>query len=232
MNSDTNSIYLVILSNPSPKRDYFEEVCKELGISAIVARTTTEAASAVQNYRVGLIVVFSEGLEISPSALFTDLGVNIPRLVMFGPTFGSTEHVLTLELGFHEVWPADISKPVLKALLKTSLYIPQIKQDKGGILRLGDFSIDPVMQVCFDKNRPLTLSTTCFKILVSLIRSSPNVVSREDLLATTPAPSDLLSNSRVVDMHVSRLRKQLLARNVVSIKIIHVRGGGYCLFRA
>jgi two-component system, OmpR family, response regulator RstA len=81
---------------------------------------------------------------------------------------------------------------------------------------------------CFDGDRPVILSPSHFRTLTMLIERAPDVISREELRATIPLVScDRVAASRVVDVHVSRIRRQLHDEGVTSFSILQVRSRGY-----
>ena len=147
---------------------------------------------------------------------------------MFGPRFGGVEHVLALELGFHEVWPVDLTPLALNTLLRTSLRLPRVAGHAANESALGEFVIDAAGLTCFDGARPVSLSPSYLQTLALLIARVPHAVSREDLRALVPSlAGGVAANSRVVDVHVSCIRRQLHAEGVTSVRIVPVRGRGY-----
>ena len=99
----------VLVSQDSSTRENLAEVCESIGVVPVIVGSARDAAGAVHRFCAPLVIVFSDHLQISPLALFEALRPNTPRLVMFGPRFGGVEHVLALELGFHEVWPVGLT---------------------------------------------------------------------------------------------------------------------------
>lgn len=228
LNDNAPPTCAVLVSQDSSARENLAEVCESIGVVPVIACTARDAAATVHKFDAPLVIVFSDQLQTSPSALFEALRPSTPRLVMFGPRFGGVEHVLALELGFHEVWPEDVTPLALNALLRTSLRMPRVDGHAANESALGEFVIDAAGLTCFDGARPVTLSPSYLQTLALLIERSPAVVSREDLRALVPSMSgEVAVNSRVVDVHVSRIRRQLHDEGVTSVRIVQVRGRGY-----
>lgn len=95
-------------------------------------------------------------------------------------------------------------------------------------IRFGRFVIDlvAVQAVCGDQVVPLT--PTEFKLLRTLAAEPGRVFSRDDLLATVWG-YEPGSDTRLVDVHVGRLRKKLQDAGVSEVVIETSRGFGYRL---
>jgi two-component system response regulator MtrA len=95
-------------------------------------------------------------------------------------------------------------------------------------LRFGRLIIDlaSVQAIAGDRHIPLT--PTEFKLLRTLGQEPGRVFSRDDLL-TTVWGYEPGSDTRLVDVHVGRLRKKLLDADVNEVAIETARGFGYRL---
>ncbi len=231
---DKAPVRAVLVSEDTSARDSLAGACEAIGIVPVTAHSAPDAAAAVHLFDAPLVVVLADHLQTSPSALFEALRPSTPRVVMFGPPFGGVEHVLALELGFHEVWPADLTPLALNALLCSIMRGPRAesKTSVRGVA-FGDFQVDPVGLTCFDGKRPVVLGTSCLQTLALLVERAPEVVSREELRAVMPSVSGAHpAGSRVVDVHVSRIRRLLQSEGVTSVRISQVRGRGYRVVHA
>jgi DNA-binding response OmpR family regulator len=219
----------VLVGEDTRLRKSLAEVCESVGLLPMLARSADDTANAVHSCDARLVVVLADRLQTSPSALFESLRPCTPRLVMMGPRFGGAEHVLALELGFHEVWPADLTPLALNALLRSSLRaalaeLPSSNRE----VSFRDFTVDLAGFTCYDGRRSVTMSVGHVKTLGLLVERAPNVVGREELRAQmAPIASDLPATSRTVDVHVSRIRRQLVEGGVTRLRILHARGHGY-----
>lgn len=219
----------VLVSEDTHLRRSLAEVCESAGIEPLLANSANDAASAVRRVDARLVIVVADCLSTSPSALFEALHPSAPKLVMFGPQFGGVEHVLALELGFHEVWPADLTPLALNALLRSSLRVARTKARAANReVSFGDFSVDLVGLTCYDGRRPVTVSTGYLQTLALLVEHAPDVVGREALRSQMASIStELPSTSRSVDVHISRIRRQLVLGGVTGLQIVNARGHGY-----
>jgi two-component system response regulator CpxR len=90
---------------------------------------------------------------------------------------------------------------------------------------VGDLHLDPAAREAWLDNARLELTSVEFALLETLLRDAGHVVTREQLTETVlgrkPGPFD-----RVIDVHISNLRKKL-GRAHGEERIKSVRGSGY-----
>jgi two-component system response regulator CpxR len=80
----------------------------------------------------------------------------------------------------------------------------------------------------FLDGQPLKLTNAEFIVLVTLMRSAGEVVSREALTRAALGRA-LLPDDRSLDTHISNLRKKLAGNGESELQIRSVRGSGYVL---
>lgn len=117
----------------------------------------------------------------------------------------------------------------VEALLRRRSYAAVAERDRRQ-LRFGTFIIDlgSVQAVRGDSVLPLT--PTEFKLLKTLAGEPGRVFTRDDLL-TGVWGYEPGSDTRLVDVHVGRLRKKLIDGGVTEVQIETARGFGYKLTR-
>ncbi len=93
-------------------------------------------------------------------------------------------------------------------------------------LLVGDITLDPLEQRAFVAGAEVVLSRREFAMLTSLMESRGHVVSRARLYDDV-WESEVEINSNALDVHMSRLRHQLRASDLVTIRTL--RGVGYRL---
>ncbi len=95
-------------------------------------------------------------------------------------------------------------------------------------VRFGRFVIDLASVQAIAGEAPIPLTPTEFKLLRTLANEPGRVFTRDDLLTTVwgYAPG---SDTRLVDVHVGRLRKKLQEAGVAEVAIETSRGFGYRL---
>lgn len=120
-----------------------------------------------------------------------------------------------------------ITKPVSPLELKARIQARLRKS--SGLLHLGNLRLDCDAQRAFHilKGVPTEIGLTRieFKLLLVLIKGGDRISSRETLLNKVWGPSLSLSD-RVVDTHVSNLRKKIA---MTGVRIESLRGEGYRL---
>jgi DNA-binding response OmpR family regulator len=94
------------------------------------------------------------------------------------------------------------------------------------LLVLGDLSIDPGAFVVRRGSEEVPLTVTEFRLLYELVRHAGQVLSRDQLLELVWGYS-YLGDSRLVDVHVQRLRAKMEEDPAHPGLIITVRGVGY-----
>ncbi|MDE3112311.1 MAG: response regulator transcription factor [Chloroflexota bacterium] len=95
-------------------------------------------------------------------------------------------------------------------------------------LRFGRFVVDLASVQAIAGERHIALTPTEFKLLRTLAGEPGRVFTRDDLL-TTVWGYEPGSDTRLVDVHVGRLRKKLLDAGVAEVAIETSRGFGYRL---
>lgn len=92
---------------------------------------------------------------------------------------------------------------------------------------VGNLLVDPQGQIVQRNSQTVPLTTREFQLLLLLIRHSPNVVSRSNILKDI-WPEERGAASNVIEVYIRYLRRKLEAGN--QSRLIHtVRGIGYCL---
>ncbi|MBI2773634.1 MAG: response regulator transcription factor [Chloroflexi bacterium] len=93
-------------------------------------------------------------------------------------------------------------------------------------MRFGRLVIDLAAVQAVAGEQPIPLTPTEFKLLRTMANEPGKVFTRDDLL-TTVWGYEPGSDTRLVDVHVGRLRKKLLDAGVVEVSIETSRGFGY-----
>ena len=104
-------------------------------------------------------------------------------------------------------------------------------QSSGILLRFGRFVIDSGSVQAIAGDRQVQLTPTEFKLLRTLAAEPGRVFTRDDLL-TGVWGYEPGSDTRLVDVHVGRLRKKLEDAHVSEVQIETARGFGYRLVDA
>jgi DNA-binding response OmpR family regulator len=135
------------------------------------------------------------------------------------------ERVIGLEIGADDYLSKPFSPRELIARIRAILRRTSRPTRMAGPVISGDVRIDAASREAWLKRRPLDLTSVEFTLLEMLVRHAGQVVSREELtekvLGRKIGPFD-----RVIDVHVSNLRKKLGTLDTRE-RIKAVRNAGY-----
>ena len=115
----------------------------------------------------------------------------------------------------------------VEALLRRRSYAALAERDRRQ-LRFGLFIIDLGSVQAIHGDAALPLTPTEFKLLKTLAGEPGRVFTRDDLLSGVWG-YEPGSDTRLVDVHVGRLRKKLIDGGVMEVQIETARGFGYKL---
>ena len=133
------------------------------------------------------------------------------------------QRILGLRLGADDYITKPFSTKVLLAMIDAVLRraypaSPEIKE----ILQAGPVRVFPSRRQAFAEGEPVDLTPAEFTILMSLLKAGGDILSREKLRIELGSV-DQSSNERVVDVHVSAMRKKLGNSRKI-IKTVHGKG--------
>ena len=136
-----------------------------------------------------------------------------------------SDRILGLEMGADDYVPKPFNPRELIARIRAILRRTGQAEASAGPLVVGDIRIDPAVREVWLENTPLNLTSVEFTLLEVFMREPGRILSREQLteavLGRKLGPFD-----RVIDVHVSNLRRKLgVAQDGQRIKA--VRGSGY-----
>lgn len=138
-----------------------------------------------------------------------------------------SNRILGLEMGADDYVPKPFNPRELIARIRAILRRTGRAEASAGPLAVGDLRIDPALREAWLEDSPLNLTSAEFTLLEIFMREPGRILSREQLtesvLGRKLGPFD-----RVIDVHVSNLRKKLgVPQGGQRIKA--VRGSGYLL---
>jgi two-component system response regulator CpxR len=136
-----------------------------------------------------------------------------------------SDRILGLEMGADDYVPKPFNPRELIARIRAILRRTSRAEASGGPLVVGDLRLDPAVREVWLVGAQLNLTSAEFTLLEAFMREPGRVLSREQLtesvLGRKLGPFD-----RVIDVHVSNLRKKLgVSQEGQRIKA--VRGSGY-----
>lgn len=135
------------------------------------------------------------------------------------------ERILGLEIGADDYLPKPFNPRELIARIRAILRRSNASTVTAKSLAAGDIRLDPTAREAWINESPLDLTSVEFTLLETLMLDAGRVVTREHLTETVLGRR-LGPFDRVIDVHVSNVRKKLgLVNSGERIKA--VRGSGY-----
>ena len=158
-------------------------------------------------------------------------GVHSPVL-MLTARGDDVDRIVGLEMGADDYLPKPFNPRELLARIKAILRrshdsVPEDATE----FSIGPYTAHLKRREISANGEVLKLTNAEFTILVTLMRSSGEVVSR-DALTRTALGRQLLPDDRSLDTHISNLRKKLHVGSAADSPIRSVRGSGYVLIPA
>ena len=135
--------------------------------------------------------------------------------------------VLGLESGADDY----VTKPFVpeELLARVRAHLRRRPDSQANAFTLGDLRVEPDHGTVTDRaGRELHLTSTEFRLLLDLAAQNGRVVSREDLLERVWG-YDYFGDSRLVDVHIRRLRTKIEPDPANPQYLVTVRGSGYKL---
>lgn len=136
------------------------------------------------------------------------------------------DRIVGLELGADDYLPKPFNPRELVARLRAILRRSAGAPLAPDVIRAGDLELRCGDRSVLCENRPVELTGAEFSILETLVRTPGRVVSK-DTLSQEALGRALGRYDRVIDMHISNLRKKLGPGGDGEARIKAVRGMGY-----
>ena len=138
-----------------------------------------------------------------------------------------SERITGLELGADDYVIKPFSPKELEARVKAVL-----RRTVNNVITTGNIKIDTARRQVYRKNERIRLTGMEFSLLELLVNNSGTAYSRNEILQHVWAyPPDHRIDTRVVDVHISRLRSKLETDPANPELILTARGIGYMFQR-
>jgi DNA-binding response OmpR family regulator len=154
---------------------------------------------------------------------------NAPAIVMLTAKGDEVDRIVGLEMGADDYLPKPFNPRELLARVKAILRrTTEPEGDEPVEISVGDLRVNLRRREAWLGETSLKLTNAEFVILVTLMRSPGDVVSRE-ALTRTALGRQLLPDDRSLDTHISNLRRKLGSDADADVLIRSIRGSGYVL---
>src|SRR5512137_2234701 len=150
-------------------------------------------------------------------------GVRTPIILLTART-QEAEKVLGLDLGADDYVTKPFSPKELRARIRAVLR--RTEGDLPKVYRFGDVEVDFTRCELRRSGKPAELTALEFKLLATFIRSRGRMLSRNQLLDEVWERGTFVTD-RVVDNHITNLRKKIEPQPARPRYLVSVRGLGY-----
>lgn len=200
---------------------------KQAGFGVVTASDGEEALKKAKSTQPALIVLDLmlpeiDGLEVCKLLRRDPDTANIP-IIMLTAKAAEVDRVLGLELGADDYVTKPFSPRELVLRIRKLLQRGEEPAEKRESMRFGEVRIDVPKHLASWRGKPLDLTATEFKLLVTLVQRAGRVQSRDALLRDV-WEYDTTIDTRTVDTHMRRLREKL---GPAAKHLDTVRGVGY-----
>ena len=230
---------ILVVDDEASIRRILETRLKMIGYEVITAADGEEALEAYAKHNPDLIILDvmmpkMDGYGVTREVRRTS-DVPIIILTALGDV---SERITGLELGADDYVIKPFSPKELEARVKAVLRRTNDREVPGGnkvtknVITCGNIRIDTSRRQVFRKNERIRLTGMEFSLLELLVNNSGTAFSRNDILQHVWSyPSEHKIDTRVVDVHISRLRSKLENDPANPELILTTRGIGYMFQR-
>ena len=182
-----------------------------------------------ENYELIILDVMLPGLSgFDVLKQLREAGSKTPVL-MLTARGDDVDRIVGLDLGADDYLPKPFNPRELLARIKAILRrTTEAEGEEPVELKVGDLRVNLRRREAWLGESSLKLTNAEFVILVTLMRSPGDVVSRE-ALTRTALGRQLLPDDRSLDTHISNLRRKLGSEADADVLIRSIRGSGYVL---
>lgn len=225
---------ILLIDDDTELSDMLAEYLQPEGMSITATATGTQGLRHAQQEDYDLIVldVMLPGLSgFDVLRQLRESGSRTPVL-MLTARGDDVDRIVGLEMGADDYLPKPFNPRELLARVKAILRrTNETDAEEPSEVEVGPFKVHMKRREAWKDAQPLKLTNAEFTILVTLMRSAGEVVSRE-ALTRAALGRQLLPDDRSLDTHISNLRKKVAAGDEGESLIRSIRGSGYILIPA
>ena len=237
---DANRQRILVADDEASIRRILETRLKMVGYDVIVAEDGEEAIDLFNKTNPDIVILDVMMPKIDGYGVTHEIRrvSDIPIIIL--TALGDvSERITGLELGADDYVikpfsPKELEarvKAVLRRTVAKDVTVPTGKTTKN-VITTGNIKIDTARRQVYRKNERIRLTGMEFSLLELLVNNSGTAYSRNDILQHVWAyPPDHRIDTRVVDVHISRLRSKLETDPTNPELILTARGIGYMFQR-
>ncbi len=217
---------ILVVEDESPLALGLEDDLKLEGYEVEVARDGETASQRAQEGSFDLIILDvmlprKDGFEVCRE--LRRAGLRMPVILLTAKTQES-DKVLGLELGADDYVTKPFSPRELRARVKAALR--RAAGEMPEIYRFGEVEVDFTRCELRQAGKAVEITPIEFKLLAAFIRHRGHTLSRDKLLNEVWGQETFVTD-RVVDTHITNLRKKIEPKPSEPRFLISVRGMGY-----
>ena len=217
---------ILVVEDEPPISSALEDDLKLEGYEVEVARDGEAASRRAQEQSFDLIILdvmlpHKDGFEVCRE--LRRAGLRMPVILLTAKTQES-DKVLGLELGADDYVTKPFSPRELRARVKAALR--RAAGEMPEIYRFGDAEVDFTRCELRRAGRAVEMTPIEFKLLAAFIRHRGQTLSRDRLLDAAWGRETFVTD-RVVDTHITNLRKKIETKPSEPRFLVNVRGMGY-----
>ncbi|MGW1532390.1 response regulator transcription factor [Streptomyces aureus] len=227
-------VRLLVVDDDPPIADLVATVARYEGWDAVTANTGEEGLRLAGEFHPDIVVLDLMLPGVDGFGVLDRLrrsGTMVP-VVFLTARDGVSDRVAGLTRGGDDYLVKPFAVEELMARLRTVLRRSAGPNFQRSVLRVGDLSMDEDTHEVRHGEKRLTLTPTEYEVLRFLLRKSPTVMTKAQILDHV-WEYGFGGRSNVVELVVSRLRRKLDETSDTGAPLIHtVRGFGYVIRQA
>jgi OmpR family response regulator RpaB len=227
---------ILIVDDEASIRRILETRFKMLGFDATTAADGEEALDVYSKFCPDLVVLDIMMPKIDGYGVIKEIRKSADTPIIILTALGDvSERITGLELGADDYMVKPFSPKELEARVKcimrrSSSKVPTapLGREVNNLIMVGHLKVDLNKRQVFKKTERIRLTGMEFSLLELLVNNSGKPFSRSDILQHVWSyPADHRIDTRVVDVHISRLRSKLESDISNPELILTARGIGY-----
>lgn len=215
---------ILLVEDEDTIREVEKAYLNRAGYDVIEAVDGDEAIQVFSKSNISLVILDlnlpkKDGIEICKQIRKTS---SVP-ILMVTARVEEIDEIIGLEIGADDYLKKPFSPNILVARAQALL-----RRTGDVLIELNGITVDPVKMIVIKNNEKITLTTTQFNILYTLIKNPGKVFTREDILDRSY--NDTISRDiydRTIDAHIKSIRKLIEDDSKNPKYILTVIGKGY-----